>query len=338
MNSRDQGTEAARCAGPSGRLSATVVVPTFGRRFHEIACALAGVLDQSAHDYEVVVVDQNDTADPALADYAAKNGPRLRVVRISEKGLPNARNVGTAHARGDIIIFCDDDVAVGQGFVSAHIACYSDSAVAGVAGRVVDGGVSGRSDPDAWRPLLQSLVAGAGADGGSVSAAAARVGAFRRWDADFTAGYSSAARCFVDSAFGCNMSFRKTALERVGGFSESFGGTAHLEESDLCLRIGKLGGRIVFEPAALLVHLKGTGGGCRARSAARWAYWYGHNYLLLFLRHFERRFLPVFLAARLLRFLKFAFEFHDLAPFLEGIKGLLDGARTHYKHAYRRHN
>ena len=47
---------------------------------------------------------------------------------------------------------------------------------------------------------------------------------------------------------------------KAGKFDERFGGSAHLEETDVCLRVRKAGYRLVFDPEATLVHLKDNKG------------------------------------------------------------------------------
>jgi GT2 family glycosyltransferase len=147
-------------------------------------------------------------------------------------------------------------------------------------------------------------------------------------DADLTAGFGAATRMDVDSLFGCNMSFRREALVRAGGFSKLFGGTAHLEETDVSLRLKKLGYRLVFDPEACLTHLRLPSGGCRPRSMSEWVFWYGHNYMLLFLRHMPRYYLPFFGLMRLGRIVLFGIEQKSLETFWRGVQGLLAGIRT----------
>lgn len=62
---------------------------------------------------------------------------------------------------------------------------------------------------------------------------------------------------------GCNMSFRREWLYRVGGFDESFYGAAIGEEAELCHRVRKAGGRIGYAPQAGILHLVNPTGGCR---------------------------------------------------------------------------
>ena len=62
----------------------SVIIPTVDRP--GAAARLVETLKgQTASDFEVIVVDQSAEPDPLLAD---------EVIRIAERGLPNARNVG----------------------------------------------------------------------------------------------------------------------------------------------------------------------------------------------------------------------------------------------------
>ena len=59
----------------------------------------------------------------------------------------------------------------------------------------------------------------------------------------------------VESLIGAAIMVRREVLDLLGGFDERF--FFYLEETDFCLRAGKEGKRVVFFPAAKLVHLQG---------------------------------------------------------------------------------
>jgi GT2 family glycosyltransferase len=59
----------------------------------------------------------------------------------------------------------------------------------------------------------------------------------------------------VESLIGAALLVRREVLDAVGGFDEGF--FFFLEETDLCLRAGRKGFRVVFVPAARLIHLQG---------------------------------------------------------------------------------
>ena len=86
----------------------TVVVPTRNRRD---VCreTLRAVLGQRDVSLEVVVVDEGST-DGTCGMITALDDDRVRVVRHDlPRGLPAARNVGTAAATAPWVAWCDDD-------------------------------------------------------------------------------------------------------------------------------------------------------------------------------------------------------------------------------------
>jgi glycosyltransferase involved in cell wall biosynthesis len=92
--------------------SVTLIVCTMGRgdRIAPLVAQLSSVLDESAPRVEVLVVDNSSDAGLVIAD------DRIRVVRCTLPGLSRARTVGCIHARGDVLVFTDDDVEFDSGW------------------------------------------------------------------------------------------------------------------------------------------------------------------------------------------------------------------------------
>ncbi len=105
-------------------IRATIQLCTYNR-----AALLERVLDscleQSVDDreYEIVLVDDGSAdSTPAVINRArARARCALEVVTQSNAGLANARNAGIARARGERIIFIDDDVLPLPNFVEEHL-------------------------------------------------------------------------------------------------------------------------------------------------------------------------------------------------------------------------
>jgi glycosyltransferase involved in cell wall biosynthesis len=51
-------------------------------------------------------------------------GDRIRYIRLPEPNLPAARNAGICAAKGDIILFVDDDVRIEPDYIAAHVGNY----------------------------------------------------------------------------------------------------------------------------------------------------------------------------------------------------------------------
>lgn len=277
----------------------SLVVPTVDRP-EALYNLLRHLEHQSVRPFEVVVVDQS-----AREDVRSAAVPGVRMIRIAERGLPNARNVGARASRGDVLLFVDDDIIPDPGLVRFHAERYADPSVAGVGGRVV-GGYDG-------------------ADG--------TVGRFDPVRGTVVRNFGATSSCEVDHLPGGNMSFRRAVFDRVGGFDVAFGGSAIGEETDFCLRARAAGFRFVFEPRAAVEHLHLPTGGCREPDFARWVYWHAHNTTLFALRHARRAAWPLFLAGRLARLGMWAVGRGSLPLLAHGLRGLLTGISSHARHA-----
>lgn len=86
----------------------SMVVATLGRT-GELEFLLASLAAFGRHDFEVIVVDQNP--DDRLAPIVARWRERMRIrhLRPKSKGVCRARNLGAAEARGQWLLFPDDD-------------------------------------------------------------------------------------------------------------------------------------------------------------------------------------------------------------------------------------
>lgn len=191
---------------------------------------LAHLEQQSYPCFEIVVVDSSTNDDTAEL---MRSWPAVRYVRIpgGRNNMPQARNVGIAHARGDVIAFIDDDCMVSPDWLKHLLTAYDDPEVGGAGGRVLD----------ANRPPIpgESRVGTVVGDGTLIGNFAIAVEVPR--DVDWLAGG--------------NMSFRRTTLLEGGGFDPNFTGDNSYEEVDRAVRVSKAGYRLRFVPAAEVIHL-----------------------------------------------------------------------------------
>lgn len=95
-------------------LKVTVAIPTYNRADF-LRQTLAGIAQQHfpKDHYEVLVIDNNSTDHTAavVAEFANVH-PAPRYIRETQQGLDYARNRAIAEARGEIIVFGDDDILV----------------------------------------------------------------------------------------------------------------------------------------------------------------------------------------------------------------------------------
>jgi GT2 family glycosyltransferase len=183
----------------------------------------------------LVVIDQCPTG-PLPDDVLAI--PGLRYIILNRPGMVAARNIGIRLAQGKIVLFLDDDVLPLPGLIDGHLTAYIDPTVGGVAGRILDPGQTVTPPPhpkvfdptDGWRH----------------------------------AHFDHNVPGDVMTARGCNMSFRRELLVRLGGFDLALVPPfSFREDSDMCFRVRAAGYRVRFVPAAALVHVNAPSGGTR---------------------------------------------------------------------------
>lgn len=196
-------------------------------------------------DVELVVVDQSPSHSTETTDYLKSIANKIRLFTVSFVGMTKARNFGVAHARGEIVIFTDDDVEPLEGFIDGHLAQYDDDQISGVSGCALAPGARQQSRSDLSTHELHRML----------------TTNYARFDLDFP----REARW----ATGCNMSFRRQAIIKIGGFDESFYGAAIGEDAEFCYRLRSTGGRLQYAPNAILIHHACPSGGSRNASQTR---------------------------------------------------------------------
>lgn len=95
---------------------ASVIICTYNRSkiLPDTLDSLLGQECDPAVNNEVIVVDNNstDTTRQIVESYITAFGGKLKYVYEQRQGLSNARNAGVTNAKGDILVFTDDDCIV----------------------------------------------------------------------------------------------------------------------------------------------------------------------------------------------------------------------------------
>ena len=174
-------------------------------------------------EYEVIVVD--DGSKDATPRVAAEF-PSFRLIRTENRGLSSARNTGWQAATGEIVAYIDDDARPDPHWLTYLASAFmrADHAAAG-----------GPNLPPAGDGLVADCVANA--PGGP--------------------NHVLLTDTVAEHIPGCNMAFRRSALEAVGGFDAQFRVAG--DDVDLCWRIQQQGWTIGFHPAAMVWHHRRNG-------------------------------------------------------------------------------
>jgi glucosyl-dolichyl phosphate glucuronosyltransferase len=201
-------------------------------RWESLLAAIASVdVQRDRTSLEIVVViDHNE---PLLERVAAAGLDVRLTSNVQAQGLSGARNSGLQLATGQIVAFLDDDAIADSGWLEGLVAAFDDPSVAGAGGPIRPLWETGRPP---WWPEEFDWVVGCTYRG------------------------MPQHRAVVRNVIGCNMSFRRDLLERIGGFSHGIGriGTRPLgaEETELSIRLRQRwpDRSIVYEPSAAVDH------------------------------------------------------------------------------------
>jgi GT2 family glycosyltransferase len=178
---------------------------------------LARLLRLEYPDFEVIVVDdgsQDDTARIA-GEYD------VRVITTQWRGLSHARDTGMKAATGEIVAYIDDDAYPDPHWLQYMAATFMKTKYVGVGG------------PNFAPPgdgLIAACVANAPGNPTHVLLSDQQ----------------------AEHIPGCNMAFRKSALEAIEGFDHQFRIAG--DDVDVCWRLQQKGWELGFSPAAFVWH------------------------------------------------------------------------------------
>jgi len=199
-----------------------IVIPTLGRS--RALNATLSALEEQSGDFDVTLVLD------ARADPPPDLRLPVRVVRAERPGASAARNAGWRATEAPLVLFLDDDIVAGPDLVAQHLSWHE-------AHPEPQTGVLGRVD---WSRRVT-------------------VTPFMRWlemGIQFDYGTIGAVEVEWQRFYSCNVSVKRSMLERSGGFDEvrfPYG----YEDLELARRLShEHGFRLLFNRAAVAEHLK----------------------------------------------------------------------------------
>lgn len=183
---------------------------------------------------EIIVVDQTPRKswNPNDLAWVKRN---CRYYFRAKKGVSAARNFGIRKARGEIVLFLDDDVRFGPGLFQGHYLSHQKPKVGGVFGLILEKNETNKTKAvKNWEKRLEAR---------------------RTSDKNF--------REILWAPSG-NTSYKKKALNSSGSFDEKL--RVYCEDADLAVRIRFGGYLLLFNPKASLLHLGAKQGGLEHRN------------------------------------------------------------------------
>lgn len=216
----------------------SVIIPTYNRADLLKNCLEALVNQTVAKDnYEVIVINDGSRDNTNIVVEAfCKNNSDLNFIYIAQenKGVSAARNRGIREAKGKIIFFTDDDCVVPKNWIETLAKCYEKYPdITGVGG---------------WYKYSNKI------NNVSIYAQYTMYWFFRRYEV--IADIRTQPICnnfFIWNPAGntSNMSYRKSVLEKLGGFDEKMR-IPGFDDWELKKRVLDLGRPLLYVPIFVL--------------------------------------------------------------------------------------
>jgi O-antigen biosynthesis protein len=221
----------------------SIIIPTKDQLWLLQQCLVSIEEKTRYHPYEIIIIDNNST-DPKTIQYLDALSDKHRLLRYPQPfNFSAINNFGAEHAKGEYILFLNDDTQViGGEWLTAMVEQAQRPEVGAVGAKLLY--------PD---NRIQHAGVTVGIFGGAGHA-------FRNLPDNRTAYFGLAdltRNCSAVTA-ACMMVPRKVFSE-VGGFDEEL--TVVYNDVDLCLRIRKQGYLILYTPFAVLYHFESASRG-----------------------------------------------------------------------------
>ena len=217
-------------------LTVSVIICTYNRQGY-LKEAIGSLDGQTwAGGFEIIVVDNACSSELAehVGSLKRDDGVRIRYIAEQRVGLHHARHSGAIAAKGEILIYLDDDVLVPSGWLEAMLKPYEDERIGCVGGKTL---LRFEKTPPSW--LSES---------------------WRAYLSEWDRGEQQQTLGKNESPVGCNFSVRKKVLFEVGGFNPDAFGDGKLiwrrgdGECGLAEKNKAAGYKVIYEPSAWLWH------------------------------------------------------------------------------------
>jgi GT2 family glycosyltransferase len=213
--------------------------------------SLRRVLDSKEVD-EFVIVDNGSTPEEAaVMDAAAAEDGRVQLLRgQGNVGFARGANLGASAAHGRMLVFLNPDAFLEPGCIAALDAALDPSRSPCLVGaRVMN--TDGTEQRGARRgevtPVTTML---------SFTHLAKRIRAFKGFEIHHEGDPAPSDPVTVPTVSGACFAMTRTDFAAIGGFDEGY--FLHVEDVDLCWRVRRSGGVVLFQPEARVVHLGST--------------------------------------------------------------------------------
>ncbi len=230
----------------SGKPLVSIVIPVFNQFDYTYAALRSIAEHDSGIAFEVIVVDD------CSSDQTARRVPIISGLRSfrndTNLGFVGSCNRGARMAKGEYLLFLNNDTTVTPGWLQALVDSFSrfpDTGLVGAKlvypdGRLQEAGGIVFSDGSGWN--------------------------YGRFEDPADTRFSYARE--VDYCSGACIMLRRATFEELGGFDQRYA-PAYYEDTDLAFQIRAIGQQVIYQPAATVIHYEGISCGTETDSGLK---------------------------------------------------------------------
>ena len=239
----------------NNRLVSVIIVNFNGRKFLEDC--LKSLMKIDYKNYEVIIVDNNSTDDSI--EFVKRVYPSVIIIKLEKNyGFAEPNNIGAKNAKGDFLLFLNNDTEVKPNFISEMVKLVEKDSKIAICQSLL---LKPNGDVDSSGDFLNTL--------GVSYSSKEKVTQVKK----------------ILSARGASMMVKKDSFWELGGFDKKF--FASFEDVDLGLRAWIWGYEVVLAPESIVYH----SGGQTVKNLSSEIKFHGvKNSIMLILTNFETNF------------------------------------------------
>ena len=225
---------------------ASIIIPVYNKSIYTFNCLNSLLTTKNRSSFEVIVVDDASTDDTPQMMQEMKGVTYIR----SEKNqsFVGSCNLGAKKARGEKILFLNNDTIVTDGWLDALLDTFGRFEKVGLVGAKL-------VYPDGRLQEAGGIIFN---DGSAMN--------FGKWDDPSLPPYNYVRE--VDYCSGAAICVLKKLFFEIGGFDTRYS-PAYYEDTDLAMEVRRRGYRVLYQPHSVVIHHEGITAGIDTSSGIK---------------------------------------------------------------------